>query len=313
MKNFIFGVVGVLLFASPVFASPTQAEGDDYRCPTRNSFYNRTDSLCFETEGKTPVLMGNGSPTVLHGSATYRHVFDDGAAKGVFCEDTASRGTHGDCAGNTTLVQCSCQFSNGLEMLHFPLVTATIDPVMTATGFNIGGDQVDDDGHALYTGASGATGRPFTIGDDSFYMCVEMQVDDVSGIDGNYIGFAIVSDGVAWNADPEALTDYAGIGIEGTAASGLTDEDVYITTELNNGGVSETDTTDSASDGVTHEYCTYVTAAGVTTFTFDGAAPTVTAAFTFDDGDTVVPYMSYLHTADLAGAVNIVSWEVGYW
>lgn len=321
MRKFTMFLAAVgVLFAGNAYAADKQLDADDWRCPTNGPDAARTDGLCYDPDQTwSPAFMSNGYVSLLEGSGAYRYVFSEGASKGQFCEDAATIGTRADCAGNTTLVQCACTFGNGLKLNHFPIVTATIDPVMTATGFNIGSDQVSNDGIAIYGSVAGASGHPFVVGTDQFYFCMELNVDDVSGIDASFAGFVALFDGVAWNADSEAYTDYAGIGIEGTAASGLTEEDVYITTEIDaagdgtGDGVVETDTTDSATDETTHKYCTYVTSAGVTTFTFDGAAPTTTATYTFRDGLVVVPFFSYLHTADLAGAVDIVSWEVGYW
>jgi hypothetical protein len=55
----------------------------------------------------------------------------------------------------------------------------------------------------------------------------------------------------------------------------------------------------------------YVSAAGVVTYKIDDAAPTATAAFTFDSGDVVVPFFHLLHDATTPGAVYLQSWECG--
>jgi hypothetical protein len=47
------------------------------------------------------------------------------------------------------------------------------------------------------------------------------------------------------------------------------------------------------------------------TYEIDGVAPTVTAAFTFDSGDTVVPFLYFLHDADLMDTLYVQKWECG--
>jgi hypothetical protein len=49
----------------------------------------------------------------------------------------------------------------------------------------------------------------------------------------------------------------------------------------------------------------------VVTYKIDGAAPSVTAAFTFDSGDTLIPFFYFLNDTDLAGAVELVEWHAG--
>lgn len=61
-----------------------------------------------------------------------------------------------------------------------------------------------------------------------------------------------------------------------------------------------------------------VSAAGVVTYLHDAAtpgtllAPTVTAAFTFDPGDPVIPFFRFLTHGDIPGVVKLINWEVGY-
>jgi len=315
MKNlakyfgFVFLAASLML---PSVGLAAEADSDVWRKgQPRNPFAGRSDGLYFSKTYKGPALMQNSIPTVHDQAKTLREVFDAGANLGMYCDDLGGPGA--GCADNTTLVPCVMTFASGARISWAPFVTTTTAVVMDAASLDIGMEQTDNDGMFMVGGgALGSSGRPFIVGTDpAFYMCVTMSVEDISGIDANFIGFMKV--GVeAWNADHEARDTYAGIGVEGTAASGLTVEDVTVTTELNGGGVAETDTTDSATEGTAHRYCTYVSAAGVTTFTFDNVAPTATGAFTFDTGDMVVPYLGYLHTNDVAGEVDLTEWEVGY-
>jgi len=51
--------------------------------------------------------------------------------------------------------------------------------------------------------------------------------------------------------------------------------------------------------------------AGVVTYLINGVAPTVVAAFTFDNGDVVVPFIRITHSASPT-QVNLVSMKIGY-
>jgi hypothetical protein len=55
-----------------------------------------------------------------------------------------------------------------------------------------------------------------------------------------------------------------------------------------------------------------VSEAGVASYKIDGAAPkkVPATAFTFDEGDVVVPFFHLIHGASPA-AVHLQSWEVG--
>lgn len=304
----LVSVLVAMLVAVPAFAAKKQINQDSYK--KAGSFYGRSDGLYQENTSRGLVPVNNGMPSGVLGPS-YRETFAYGDNKGLTCEDQSGMGA---CGGNTTLVPCLCTTGGGFKFISIPLVTADTPPDMDADSLDIASDQTDNDGLILLTGVGGASGRPFVIGDDpAFYMCTDVEVADITGIDQNIMaGFMKVGINEAWNADFEARYTYAGIGVLGTEAAGVTLEDVTIKTELENAGVSSTDTTDNATEGVRYKYCTYVSATGVVTYTFNGAAPTTTAAFTFPDGVEVVPFITFLHTNDVAGEIDLRLWEVGY-
>ena len=87
---------------------------------------------------------------------------------------------------------------------------------------------------------------------------------------------------------------------------------VVIFDELNAGGGVLTNTTDLwGGDAATKTLKVLVSAAGVVTYTINGAAPTVTHAFTFDAADVVVPYIRIEHSASPT-EVNLISMKIGY-
>lgn len=182
------------------------------------------------------------------------------------------------------------------------LGTQTITaPQKAATGLDIGMDQTDDDGVEINQGNLAGSKHAYTIGTHGpFFLRVKFSIADVSGTDDCAVGFRKVQ---ALQANIDDYTDMAALNV----ISG----DIKIETILNNAATTTTDTTDNWADAASHELYVEVSAAGVVTYKIDGAAPTVTAAFTFDSGDTVIPFMFFLHASDVAGAVVIQEWECG--
>ena len=78
--------------------------------------------------------------------------------------------------------------------------------------------------------------------------------------------------------------------------------------------MTNTDSNDPWVDGTTHSLRINVSAGGVCTFTFDGGAPTVAAAFTFTNGAVVHPCWTHLYNATVAAGDEIYweSMEVGF-
>ena len=100
-----------------------------------------------------------------------------------------------------------------------------------------------------------------------------------------------------------------------TAASPM---EIKTITELNGGGTTVTDTTQTLAETVPVQFKVLVSAAGVVTFQHDIAVPGTLAApsavgtLTFDTGDPVVPFFDFLNVAAAPDGVIIHSWEAGY-
>jgi len=179
-----------------------------------------------------------------------------------------------------------------------------IAPRMGADGLLISLDQADDEGAEFNPGARNNTKYSYTIGTSpAFAFEAELTAADVSGCDPLIIGFRKVEANNATFAD---YTDYASIGLSATDGA-----NIWLLTELNAGGQTATDTTDTWLDTETKTLKVLVSAAGVVTYTIDGLAPTVTAAFTFDTGDVVIPFVRFLHATVAPGDINWVSFQCG--
>jgi hypothetical protein len=196
-------------------------------------------------------------------------------------------------AGDTTLHQ----YADGFECTLYPIVAQDNDaPAMTTTGADYSYEQDDDDGIEWRMSDNTCKGREgidrFTVGRQAFSAELEFSIADVSGTDDCAFGFAKVEAHVAVidNRDESAVLN---------VISG----DINIETILNGGGTTTTDTTDNWGDTEVHSLKVLVSKAGAVTYKIDGAAPTTTAAFSFDIGEVVTPSFYLLQAADLSGAI----------
>jgi len=227
---------------------------------------------------------------------------------------------------NTNPVSCakgggaSAGTDTATNMLAFPqghmecynIGTQTlIDPVLTSTGLNIAKDQTNAEGASYAVGGIIAGSKhAYTIGTDGpFRIECSVNVADGSGAAAMLIGFRIAA---AEASDYNDYTDLASIGLIGSSDPAK----IQIATILNNAATTTTDTTDTLADGVTRYFRVDVSAAGVVTFAHGAsvaalAAPTVTATFTFDSTDVVIPVIHFLNGADVAGDVIIDDLYVG--
>jgi len=172
----------------------------------------------------------------------------------------------------------------------------------TGLGLDISLDQTDDEGVEFTQGITSRSKSAFTVGTDpAFYFECQFSIADVSGTDDCAMGFRKAE---AYQA---AIDNY-----DEMAAINVISGDIKLETILNNAATVTTDTTQNWADGETHTLRVEVAFDGKVTYKIDDAPPTTTAAFAFDAGEVVVPFFYFLHAADVAGAVNLKSWKVGY-
>lgn len=302
LKRFLAALAVAITFggASAALAVKTQVSSSTWQAAGKTgNVFGRSDGVFQDAVTHGLWLIENGTPSRPLGKSFYEDFSKYGASKGIFCIDAGDGTT---CAGDATTVPGILTMGDGLKLVQFPVVTATLPVTTTSVGLDITGDLTDNDGFEVTLGVLGATGTPFVIGDDpAFYACATIKITDVSGSDELMFGFRRAE---PFQAVMTSYADYAAIG----NVSG----DIKLETEVNAGGTTTTDTTANWADAETRQLCEYVTAAGVATYKIDGAAPSTTAAFTFDDGDPVVVYVYLRHDADIAEATAITKLEVGY-
>lgn len=184
---------------------------------------------------------------------------------------------------------------------HISGTQTILSPSLGTNGLNISLDQTENDGVEVCCGISNHCKGVFTVGTDAaFFVRMVFSIANVSGTDDCAFGLRKV----AAYAAIDAYTDFAALNV-------ITGN-INIETNLNNAGTVTTDTVLNWADAETHELKVLVSAAGVVTFEVDGSIPGTTAAFTFDDTDTVVPFFYFLHAAaPVAGDVSLIEFECG--
>lgn len=301
----LFAVALLLVSAS---ASATRTERAIQGLPGQaRIFYDSTArSVGFEVEQTDQLWVTRHG---FDGRSLGYHLdeeFNEGAAKGLAIAQVDSTAFDG-ATGALNLLY----LDHGNVLAAVPLGAGqTLSPAMVAAGLDIGGDQTADEGYELVSHVWGATGKPLVIGTTpAFYFQVTVTTGDISGTDDLHCGLRKVE---PTNSAFDSYTDFVSLGVNAAANPGA----VKIETGLNSAATTSTDTTDTIADGVALTMKFLVSAAGVVTYQDDAAttgtmaAPTVTAAFTFDDGDLVIPFCWFLNDTALADSVVVSDWTV---
>lgn len=218
----------------------------------------------------------------------------------------AINGTVAGGASAGTALAVDLSTVNGVTFERFNMATQTIlGPNMISTtaaaGLNISQDLTNNDGVEWTQGITAASKHAYTVGTSgAFYLKVKLDVNDVSGTDRLAVGFRKAE---AYQADMDDYDELVCLDVN----SG----DIVIATILNGGATTYTDTTDNWADNAAKTLEIYVSAAGVVTYLIDGASPTTTAAFTFDSGEVVIPFLQLRHDTDVAEQTCLVEWDCG--
>jgi hypothetical protein len=185
---------------------------------------------------------------------------------------------------------------------HVKGTQTILAPVLTASGLDVAMDQTANDGIEITQGITARSPGCFVVGTDgAFHAKLKLKLADVSGTDDCAFGFRKAE---AYQAN---LDDY-----DEMACLNVVSGDIKIETVLNNGATTTTDTTNNWADGETHTLEVLVSAAGVVTYKIDGAAPGTTAAFTFDNGEALVPFFYFLHDSDVCDTIELQEWTCGF-
>ena len=300
----IVGLSAVVVLAQPVIAEMKLRFFDSYLTVNYDSNPNTVGmTKILEVDGADAIVTVNGELNVTGAVGTYwTDTFDQG--------DEGAEATlqlDGTVADLSTGVYNMFYGANGTKILFASLGAGqTLNLDMTATGLDITGDATDTEGYELILGQLGASSRTFVIGEDpAFYTCATLAIADVSDAVELGVGFRRPE---VINATWDNYLDGAWIGFNSEVNPAQ-----YATTTQNDDTTVDTELTgDTMADADEDRLCVFVSAAGVVTYTIDGVAPASAVAFTFDDGDPVVPNIRHLHGTSSASGIVITEWTVGY-
>ena len=219
-------------------------------------------------------------------------------------------GNPGGTAGDENLMLCN----ETTWRYHIIGTQTALKPVWTSTaiggGLNIGMDQTDGDGVEFSTGVSARAPFVLVSGTSGGYFEVDLTVQTVAGLEDMAVGWRKASAFAAL----DGYTDVACLNMQAG--------DVKIETILNDAATTTTDTTLNMTDGQQIRMRIDVSTAGVVTYSvgvdttsINGPAaspPATTAAFTFDSGDYLLPFIYMKHNSTVGGDVILQKVECGY-
>lgn len=172
--------------------------------------------------------------------------------------------------------------------------TATVlAPYVTTNGIALSLDATDDEGMELSAPLFASCPKQHIVGAGECALLAKINLDDISGTDAFYIGFRKKE---AYQAVPDNYDEMATLAL--TANAGL----INMATILNNAATVVTSTAVTWADGETHDIELRILADGTVKFLVDGVdkSSLQATAFKFDAGEVVVPFISFLNTADVA-------------
>ena len=229
----------------------------------------------------------------------------EGGAHGVMADGEIFSMLFPGLNGQVTPVQCRMVGAHTVAAEGFGVVGTipATDTNNTVAGLNLQGDAATADNTGIemvFGGTQFGGGAACTIGTHAMTFDATFHSVDYTDQDAVTIGFRKAQEfdtshgGIlaAASGDP-GYTDFVAFGVQSA-------DDVQIATALNDGSRTYTDSTQATAASKNHRFKITVSSAGVVTYEHIGAAvmdagtlaaPSTTATYTFDDGDTVVPYL----------------------
>lgn len=250
------------------------------------------------------------TPTVInqyrYSDAISRREWDQKYFFDQFNDNPVTAAVGGGAASGTAGHQNVLYTQNGAYEWNVIGTQTILAPSLDAFGLNLVQDAaVAGDGSEVCLGQNALCPAAFVVGTDAaFFMRCQFKVQDASGINPLIIGFRKVQ---AFNATLTTYTDYATIGIVGTANPNT----IKTETQVGSAGNVLTDTTQTWADGEVHYLAVFVSSTGVVTYQIDGQAPIASVPYTFTSGLQVMPFIRQVQAADLTTQVSIDWLEVG--
>lgn len=172
-------------------------------------------------------------------------------------------------------------------------------------GLNLAPDATSTHGVEYGTGVTPQNNFSFLIDTSgnttpAFFIKGQFKIATIAGCT-ILLGFRKLA---AYNATLSSYTDFAAIG--GIAGEFETQ------TQLATGGVITTDTTQAGVNATQFEIAMFVDAFGNVTYEINGAEPTVTVAYQFANGITVIPFLRIVQNVTTTATASCNYLECGF-
>lgn len=162
-------------------------------------------------------------------------------------------------------------------------------PSIDDFGLNLAQSATASSGSEITMGQTALSASAFTTGQEAaFFLQAVFKIATAAGCNPLLIGFRKVQ---SFDASLANYTDFVSIGIVGTAGH------VQLQTQLATGGLVTTDTTNVATDASIVAFRINVSSTGVVTYQYNYQPPIVVAAFTFNPGTIVIPFVRFTEGA----------------
>ncbi len=268
-----------------------------------------------------PVILGQETDTIrnyqtklntrekkLAEGILYSENIDDDFSSALVCSNTTQAG-----AAYTGATAEVIGFHSGrasYECYQTAVAAAAIvTPFQSASGLEVKPVAAADaleitNGVTALSPAAHVVGSFLKSGYKEIYFQAKILVDDISDVTQFWCGWRKAE---AYQTDPDDYDEMAAFNVGEDA-----DGQIEIHTIINGAATVNTDTTETDwANAGNHTLEIRVNNAGVVTFFYDGSAPTVTKAFTFDAAEVIVPFFT-LDTETGDPGVSISAWKVGY-
>ena len=173
-------------------------------------------------------------------------------------------------------------------------------PTCVATGLDINMDETNTDGYEINQGILAGSKHHYVVGTTpAFHIQATLAIGDPTSVGACYVGFRSLE------GHQNATGSY-----DSGAMIGVVGDLIKIQTIVAGSTETVTSTTDVPTDNTKYTYRVNVSAAGVCTFSINGAEPTTTKVFSLTAGQVVIPFIHLTSGGTLVDVV-ISDYEVG--
>jgi len=303
--SILAAVAALTVLTADADAGNTQVNANSWKAAGRTGhIYGRSDGVFQEDATGAPYIVENGTAANAVGFG-----YVESFTPGVYATVPSAIMTIAGVVQSASAQQLDIGYFGPHAFIFAQATAQTILPTMGTNGLDISGDEVNGESYEMFAGILGASGRPAVVGyDPAFYFCATVTTQDASGTNELQIGWRSATE-----TETATLTSYSNYFVVGIYSTDTTDPAPIFSMAGNDGSdTSQAHTDFTFADAASHKFCVNVSAAGVTTATMDGVSPTTPLAFTFDDGDSLIPFINMQQGSDVTTTTEVTEWAVGY-